>query len=64
MLMLFRYGVPGMPWYAAVIAGIACIMLHIIASWGGYVIAIEKDNCPVKAFMNGVNLAASNAYSI
>ena len=64
MLMLFRYGVTGRSWYAAVIAGVACIMLHIIASWGGYVIAIEKDNCPVKSFMNGVNLAARNAGSI
>lgn len=60
MLMVFRYGVLGGVWYAAVISGIVCIALHIAASWGAYVIEIEEKNCPVKAFLNGVKLAVKN----
>lgn len=58
MLMLFRYGVLSGVWYAAVFAGIACILLHIAAGWGSYMILMESDNCPVKEFGRGIDLAA------
>jgi len=60
MLTVLRLGVLSGVWYAAVISGLVCIALQIIAFWGGYVIAIEEKNCPVKAFVSGLKLAVNN----
>ncbi len=64
MLVVLRYGVLSGVWYAALISGVICIMLQLMAFWGAYMTEMEEQECPVKTYVKGIRLAWKNIVSI
>ena len=60
MLVVLRYGVLSGVWYVALIAGVVCVLLQMMAFWGAYMTEMEDGECPVKTYARGVKLAWKN----
>lgn len=60
MLLVFRFLVLGRRWYIALIAGVICIILNLIAAWMAYAAELNEKESAAKAAAEGVTALFKN----